>query len=393
MTPPNHSQPRARKSDRVHLCGPALSVLLLLAPACLGLIGCSTRGKEEAGSPRGPAVPVLVAEATARDVPLEIKAIGNVEPYSTVQVKALLGGQMMAVHFKEGQDVKRGDVLFEIDARPFEIALKQAESSLAKDQALLKNAEDDVNRYAELAQKDYVTRENFEQLRVNAEVLRASVRSDEAAVAEARLQLEYCTIRSPLDGRTGSLMVYPGNIVKANDTSALVVIYQTSPIYVSFSVPEQSLPLIKKHMARGDLKTEVRPGENENPLTGLLTFVDNAIDRSTGTILLKATFLNKEKTLWPGQFVGVVLTLAVEKSVTVVPSQAVQTGQSGQFVMVVGTNLTVESRPVEVERTYEGDAVIGSGLKPGEIVVTDGLLRLVPGSRVEIKKSLSEGGR
>jgi multidrug efflux system membrane fusion protein len=391
MTPSNHSQPRARKPNRDHFWRPALS--MLLASACLGLIGCSNKGNEEAGSSRGPAVPVLVAEVRAKDVPLEITAIGNVEPYSTVQVKALVGGQMMSVHFKEGQDVRKEDVLFEIDPRPFEIALKQAESTLAKDQALLKNAEDDVSRYVELAQKDYITRENFEQLRVNAEVLRASVKSDEAAVAQARLQLEYCTIRSALDGRTGSLMVYPGNIVKANDTSALVVIYQTSPIYVSFSVPEQSLPLIKKHMARGDLKTEVMPGENENPLTGILTFVDNAIDASTGTILLKATFPNKEKRLWPGQFVNVVLTLAIEKNATVVPSQAVQTGQSGQFVMVVGTNLTVESRPVEVERTYGGDSVIGSGLKTGEIVVTDGLLRLVPGSRVEIKKSLSEGGQ
>jgi multidrug efflux system membrane fusion protein len=294
----------------------------------------------------------------------------------------------MGAYFKEGQDVKKGDLLFKIDSRPFEIALKQAESNLAKDRSLLKNAEDEVTRYAELAQKDYVTQERYDQLRVNSDVLRASVKVDEAVVDNARLQLEYCTIRSPIDGRTGSLMVYPGNIVKANDTSFLIVIYQTSPIYVSFSVPEQNLPLIKKYMAQGELKTEAMPGEKGSSIPGVLTFVDNTIDASTGTILLKATFPNKDKALWPGQFLNVVLTLAIEKNAVIVPALAIQAGQSGPFVMVVQTDLTVESRQVAVERMYEEDAVIGSGLKPGETVVTDGLLRLAPGSKVEIKKAL-----
>jgi multidrug efflux system membrane fusion protein len=364
-----------------------ISVLLVLT-GFLEFTGCSSRGKEKAGPSQGPASPVSAAKVVEKDIPLEIRAIGNVEAYSTVQVKAQVGGQMTEAYFKEGQDVKKGDLLFKIDSRPYEIALRQAESNLAKDSALLKNAEDEVSRYVELAQKDYVTQERFDQLRVNAEVMRASVKADEAAVANARLQLEYCTIRSPIDGRTGSFVVYPGNIVKANDTSPLVVIYQTSPIYVSFSVPEQNLPLIKKYLAQGELKAEAPPDEQGSSIPGVLTFVDNAIDTSTGTILLKATFLNKDKALWPGQFHNVVLTLTVEKNVTVVPSQAVQTGQSGQFVMVVKNDLTVESRPVTVERTYGEDAVISSGLKPGETVVTDGLLRLVPGSKVEIKKAI-----
>jgi multidrug efflux system membrane fusion protein len=329
-----------------------------------------------------------VAKSVEKDVPLQVKAIGNVEAYSTVQIKAQVGGLLTGVYFKEGQDVKKGDLLFKIDPRPFEITLKQADANLAKDRALLKTAEEDFARYATLIEKDYVTKERYDQIRANADVLRAAVKADEAAVDSARLQLEYCTITSPIEGRTGRLMVNAGNLVKANDTISLTVIYQTSPIYVSFSVPEQNLPLIKKFMAQGGLKTEAIPDGQGSPPAGVLTFVDNGIDETTGTIALKATFPNTDKALWPGQFLNVVLTLTVEKNLTVVPAPAVQTGQSGQFVMVLKDDLTVESRPVETERTYEGDTVIRSGLKPGETVITDGQLRLVPGSRVEIKKSV-----
>lgn len=294
----------------------------------------------------------------------------------------------MDVSFKEGQDVRKGDLLFKIDPRPFEIAVKQGEANLAKDKALLKNADDELSRYAGLAEKDYVTKERYDQLRVNADVLSASVGADEASLDNMRLQLEYCLIRSPIEGRTGSLMVYPGNLVKANDTAALVVIYQMRPIYVAFSIPEQNLPLIKKFMAKGQLKTEAIPNNMEGSSFGVLTFVDNGIDSSTGMIQLKAAFPNTDKALWPGQFLNVVLTLTVENDAIVVPSQAVQTGQSGQFVMVVKSDSTVEARLVTVERNYEEDAVVSSGLKPGETVVTDGLLRLVPGSTVEIKKAL-----
>jgi multidrug efflux system membrane fusion protein len=364
---------------------PGAEAGLLAAGLALSLVfaACSS---EKAGPRTAPAAPVSVAAAAEQDVPLQIKAIGNVEAYSTVQIKALVGGQMLAVHFKEGQDVRKGDPLFTIDPRPFQIALEQAEAGLAKDQALLRNAEDDVNRYVELAQKEYVTKETFEQLRANAEVLRAAVKADEAAVDNARLQLGYCDIRSPLDGRTGTLVVHPGNIVKANDTTALVVINQVSPIYVSFSVPQQNLAQIRARQAEGPLKTEALILEGSPPVEGLLTFVDNAVDTATGTVLLKASFPNKDRALWPGQYLNVVLTLTVEKNVLVVPSPAVQTGQNGQYVMVVKTDMTVESRPVEVARTFEDKAVIRSGLKAGEQVVTDGLLRLAPGVKVEIRK-------
>jgi len=364
-----------------------LSASYLLSGALL-ITGCSSKGQQKGASGAGPAIPVSVANVNAMDVPLQIRAIGNVEAFSTVQIKALVGGQMIGVYFKEGQDVKRGDLLFKIDPRPFQIGLEQAEANLARDRAQLKNADDEVKRYADLAQKDYVTKEHYDQLVVNAEVLRASVKGDEAVVENARLQLEYCTIRSPIDGRTGSLMVHPGNIVKANDTISLVVIYQTSPIYVSFSVPEQNLPQIKKHMAQEEIKTGAVVNEKESPIPGVLTFVDNAIDTTTGTINLKATFPNTDRALWPGQFLNVVLTLTVEKNVITIPSQAVQAGQKGQYVMVVKSDMTVDSRPVEIERTYGENSVIRSGLKPGETVVTDGLLRLAPGSRVEIKKTL-----
>lgn len=362
--------------------GGAVFVLAVL----LTILGCSAKGRQPAGARQGLANPVSVAKVTLKDVPLQIGAIGNAEAVSTVQVKAQVGGPIVGVYFKEGQDVNKGDLLFKIDPRPFEIALKQAESNLAKDRALLKNADDELSRYAGLAEKDYVTKERFDQLRVNSDVLRASVSADEAAVDNMRLQLEYCSISSPIAGRTGGLQIYEGNLVKASDSSAMVVIYQTSPIYVSFAVPEQNLPLIKRYMAQGKLKTEVTAEDQPNPIPGVLTFVDNGIDTTTGTILLKATFPNQDKALWPGQFLHVVLWLTIDKDVFVVPSPAVQAGQNGQFVMVVRNDLTVESRPVEVDRIYGQDSVIRTGVKPGETVVTDGLLRLVPGARVEIKK-------
>ena len=352
------------------------------ALACMLIIASGCTQKKPAPSPRAP---VTVATVAEQDVALQVKAIGNVEYYSTVQVKALVGGQMLAAHFKEGQDVKKGALLFTIDPRPFEIALRQAEAALARDRVLAKNAEDDLNRYTELVQKDYVTQEAYEQLKANVEQFRATVKGDQAAVDNARLQLDYCTIRSPIDGRTGALIVYPGNIVKANDTSPLVVMNQMTPIYVSFSVPQQNLPLIRTYEAQGQLKTEAVLQDNTPAIQGSLTFIDNAVDTTTGTILLKATFDNADKALWPGQYLNVILTLTIEKNRIVAPSQAVQTGQAGHYVMVIRDDMTAESRPVDVERTQGDLAVIRSGLKAGEKVVTDGLLRLTTGTKVEIR--------
>jgi multidrug efflux system membrane fusion protein len=327
-----------------------------------------------------------VALAVQKDVPLEIASVGRVEAISTVSVKAQVGGEVTAVYFKEGQAVRKGNRLLTIDPRTFEIALKQAESLLEKDRALLQNARADVARYVGLVQKDYVTKEQYDTLVANRDVLIAAVKADEASVANGHLQLEYTNVRSPIDGRTGSLMIDPGNIIKANDVGPAVVIYQTTPIYVTFAVPEQHLPRIKEFMAKEPLKTEAIPTANgQPPVLGVLTFVDNAIDQATGTIILKATMDNRDGALWPGQFLNVRLTLTTEKGVIVAPSQAVQTGQAGQYVYVVKDDMTVELRPVKVGRAYGEESVIAEGLKPGDRVVTDGQLRLAPGARVEIK--------
>jgi multidrug efflux system membrane fusion protein len=347
-----------------------------------GIQGCS---KTKAGGPM-PESPVTAADAVMKDVPLQLAAFGRVEAIQSVSVKALVGGEVTRVDFKEGQDVKKGGRLFTIDPRPFEIALKQAEAMLEKDRALLENAESDVARYGGLVKKDYVTNEQYDALVANRDVLAATVKADEANVGSARLQLAYTVVSSPIDGRTGSLLIDAGNIIKANDVNSAVVIYQMSPIYVTFSVPEQNLPLIRKYMAEAPLRTEVVPPAGpQPPVSGVLTFIDNAIDQSTGTITLKATFENKDEALWPGEFLNVRLQLTTEKGVTVVPSQAVQTGQNGQYVYVVKPDLTVELRTVTVDRTFGQDSVISGGLKPGERVVTDGQLRLSPGAKVQVK--------
>ncbi len=331
-------------------------------------------------------VPVMVGKVIQKSVPVQIRAIGNVEAYSTVEVKSQIGGALMHVHFKEGQDVNKGALLFTIDPRPYETALKQAEANLAKDNAQLENARLQVSRYADLVKKGYVAQEQYDQISTNSAALEAMVNADKAAVENAQLQLKYCYIYSPLSGRAGSLISYKGNLIKANADSSMVVINQLQPVYVTFSVPEQNLQEIKKYMATGKLKVDAfMSNEDPDPAEGLLTFIDNTVDAATGTIKLKATFSNNDKKLWPGQFVNIKMTLGTQTGVIVVPSQAVQTGQQGQYIFVVKDDLTVEQRPVEVDRTINDEAVIATGLKGDEKVVTDGQLRLVPGAKVEIK--------
>ncbi len=348
---------------------------LLFFPAC---------SKESSKQPQAyPPVPVTVAAVAVKSVPLQIRAIGNVETYSTVGVKSQIGGLLVRVHFKEGQDVKKGDLLFTIDPRPYETALRQTEANLAKDNAQLENARVEVNRYAELVKKGYVAQEQYDQIRTNAAALEATVNASRAAVENAQLQLKYCYIYSPLTGRTGDLITNEGNLIKANDVS-MVVINQIQPVYVNFSVPEQGLSEIKKYVSEGKLKVEAFLSiSDKDPEVGVLTFIDNSVDIATGTIKLKASFENIDKRLWPGQFVNVILTLKTQPDAIVVPSQAVQTGQQGQFVFVVKDG-SAELRPVSVGITYEDIVVIESGLVPGEQVVTDGQMRLMPGAKVEI---------
>lgn len=338
-----------------------------------------------------PAIPVRVANAAQRPEPVAVDAIGNVQPYSTVQVKSQVEGPLTRVYFREGQEVRKGDLLFEVDPRPYEAALAQAQANHAKDLAQANNAATDVSRYDLLYRNGVIAREQYDQLQTTAASAKATVSADEAAIETARLQLSYTKIRSPLDGRTGNLMVNQGNLVKANDVP-LVTINEVRPIYVAFSVPSQQLPAIKQHMANGSLQVGATPKEGGRAVYGALTFLDNNIDVNTGTILLKGTFQNSDGALWPGEFVNVRLTLAVQPNAIVVPSAAVQNGQDGQYVFVVRPDMTVESRPVTVDRTVGSDSVMASGIKAGETVVTDGQLRLVPGAKVSVLSGQPEAG-
>jgi membrane fusion protein, multidrug efflux system len=341
---------------------------------------------KKTGPPPKPPVPVTAGTVIQKTVPVQVRAIGNVEAYSTISVKSQIGGELIRVHFKEGQDVNKGDILFRIDPRPYEAALKQAEANLAKDNAQLENANAQVRRYEELVKKGYVAQEQYDQIRTNAAAFEATVNADKAIVENARLQLKYCFIYSPITGRTGSLIANQGNLIKANADTSMVVINQIQPIYVTFSVPEQNLLEIKRYMAEGNLKIEAfLSKEDMKPEQGELAFIDNTVDMATGTIKLKGTFANRGKRLWPGQFVNVVLTLTTQPHAIVVPSQAIQTGQSGDYVFVIKSDLTVESRLVIIARTLDGETVVEKGLQPGDKVVTDGQLRLVPGAKVEIK--------
>ena len=385
----------------------------LLAGALLA--GCDRRADTAAAKSPPPGVPVTVAEVVARDVPVQIRAIGNVQALATVSVLSMISGEVMQVHFGEGQEVPAGSVLFTIDPRQLQAQLlqaqatlaqhqalvKQAEANLAKDTAQLENAKVEEQRYKKLVEGGFVAREQYDQIKTTEQTLsatleadraaietaRALVRADEAAVENVRVQLSYTEIRAPIDGRTGNLLLHQGNVVKANDVgNPMVVINRIHPIYVTFSVPEAQLAEIARYRALGELPVEAQaPGAPGGVARGRLTFVNNTVDQSTGTIQLKATFENRENALWPGQFVNVALTLTRQPNALVVPSQAVQSGQKGQYVFVVKADSTVEARPVVPGAPDGRDVVVTSGLQAGERVVTDGQLRLVPGARVDVK--------
>jgi membrane fusion protein, multidrug efflux system len=381
------------------------------------LAGCSSEKAAAVAQQQAPAAPVLVSKAMLKSVPIEIQSVGNAEAYSSVSVKSQIGGELTVVDFKEGTDVRKGDRMFVIDPRPYESQVAQAEATLAKDKAQLQAAQANLSkemaqeefaqaqakRYSELLQKGLLAPDSAEQFNAQAKAaseavradraaidsMQANIAADQAALDRAKLQLEYCTIRSPIDGRTGQLMVKQGNVVKANDVD-LVTINQLHPIYVTFTVPEINLPLIKTRMAAGKVAVVVYlQGEDEAVETGTLSFIENIVDSTTGTIRLKALFDNRADKLWPGQFVRVVVRLNDSSNSIVVPVTAVQTRQDGKFVFVVKPDMTVEARSVLAGRTIERDVVIEKGLSEGESVVTTGQLRLVPGSRIQIKSSSS----
>jgi multidrug efflux system membrane fusion protein len=409
-----------------------LGLTSVLALTLCGCNGGATAAKTETpgggggsgkggGRGRGGDVPVTVANATHRDVPLEIQVIGNVEAYSTITVKAQVGGQLVNVYFKEGDFVKKGEKLFDIDPRPLEAAYNQVVANIARDRAALLQAQanmarDEANakyqdaqakRYAELFKAGVISKDQAEQLRASADASAQAVAADQAAIASAqaaigastataenaKVQLSYTTIYSPINGRTGNLTVKQGNVVTANNMD-MMTINQVEPIYVTFSVPEAQLTAIKKYMAMGSLSVRARPqdaetGEEER---GALTFVDNTVDVTTGTIKLKGTFPNTDHKLWPGQFVRVILRLTTQQNAVVVPNEAIQTGQTGAFVYVVKPDKTVESRPVVTGSRVEQDMVVSEGLAVGETVVTEGQLRLAPGSKVVVRDGRGGGG-
>ena len=389
---PNPDPGPARKTARVRVSLRAWIQWLL---AGLALLPACDRKGEPVGPQIMPVVPVTVAAAEQKTMPLEIRAIGNVVASATVSVLARVGGALEEVHFREGAEVEKGQLLFVIDPRPYEVALKEAEAYLARDQALLERAEADLKRYAELVKQDFVTQEQYDQALASKASLGATVQADEAAVKNARLQLSYCYIYAPIAGRTGDLLVDAGNLIKANDDHPMVVIHQVRPIEVSFSVPEEYLSQIRARRSSSPLKVTAGPDQEKSATAaeGRLVFVNNTVDTATGTVLLKASFTNEDGSLWPGQFVNVSLTLGEQADAVVIPSRAVQSGQQGLYVFVVRDDRTVESRPVVVSRALGEETVIEEGVSPGETVVTDGQLRLAPGARVEIKAEAKEQER
>jgi multidrug efflux system membrane fusion protein len=358
----------------------------LMAIACSG--GEAVQATPPAGRGGGPNAAVPVATATVADkaIPLEIDVIGTVEAYSTVSVRAQLTGELTSVTFKEGDDVRKGQVLFTLDRRPLESALEQARANLQRDAAQAANAKAQAQRYQDLAARGIATREQVDTTQTAAAALEGTLAADRAAVENATVQLQYATIAAPIAGRTGALMVHEGNLIRANDVAPLVVINQVSPIYVSFAIPESRLSELKQYIARGSVKVEaLAPNDPGPPSVGRITFVDNTVDPTTGTIRIKGTFPNEARHLWPGQFVNVSVTLTIDPHAVVVPTAAVQAGQQGSYVFVVKPDSTVELRQVTVARTQDNETIIKQGLKPGETVVTDGQLRLTSGSRISIK--------
>ena len=366
------------------------SIILTCLVAVLFLVACTAKKEKPKVKP---AVPVKVAEALQKDVPVQLKAIGNIEAYTSVAIKSQVSGQIARIHFTEGSDVEKGALLVSVDPEPFQAALSQFEAALSKDQALAKFASEQASRYEGLLKEGIVTHDQYDLLLSNAESLASAVVADRSAIKSAKIQLDYCSIRSPISGRTGTIALQPGNLVKANDLP-IVTVNQLSPIYVTFSLPEKRLAEIKRGMAAGNLQIEAFiPNEPRNTEVGTISFLDNAVNPATGTIKLKGIFANKSHKLWPGQFTDVLLTLASRQNAVVIPTSAIQTGQQGEFVYVVKPDNTVEMRQVTSAAVTGEESVVDKGLAAGETVVTDGQLRLTPGAVVEAKEKPAGDGK
>lgn len=360
----------------------------MLAAAFLGLFAAAGCTDKAAAPPDAPVIPVMAAKVVQKPMPIELHAIGTGEAHATVSVESQVAGIVKAVYYQQGQYVKKGDLLVSLDDRPFQATLQLTQANFTKDKAQAELARVQAERYDKLYQSGIVPKEQYDQFVATADAADASVQADQAQIETAKLQVSYCSIYAPISGRVGSQLIYPGAVVKANDVPVLVVINEISPIYIDFSVPQQYLDEIKGYMAKGRLGVQVIPSDNSAPEMGSLTFVDNAVDPTTGTIKLKGSFSNADLRLWPGEFVNVVLRLAEQEKAIVVPSQAVQTGQQGDYVFVIKPDMTVDSRMVKISRTINGETVVTEGVQPGETIVTDGQVSLVTGSKVIIKTSL-----
>jgi len=377
-----------------------------LAASLITLAGCSSQpatgaagaapagGRGARGGGQGGPVPVTTAAVVQKSMPVEINVIGSAEPLSTVSIRSQTTGQLTSVNFTEGEEVTKGQLLFSLDRRPLEAAVEQAKANLARDEAQAANAAATTKRFQDLADRGITARAELDTSKASLSALNATVDADRAALENAQVQLEYATINAPLTGRTGALQVHEGNLVRANDSTPLVVINQVMPIQVAFSLPEARLAELKRFMARGALRVLASPpNDDAPPAVGRISFIDNSVDPATGTIKIKGTFPNADRRLWPGQYVNVTVELTTEKNATVVATQAVQAGQQGPYVFVVKPDKTVEMRNIVVGRTAAADTVIASGLEPGETVVTDGHLRLVPGSRISVKGQSADSTR
>ncbi|MEO8007365.1 MAG: efflux RND transporter periplasmic adaptor subunit [Betaproteobacteria bacterium] len=362
----------------------SVGISVLLAACYLGACSDKRGGAQSEAKTSVPAVPVLTGQAVEKSMPLRLHAIGNVETVASVAVKSRVDGQIVATQVRDGQDLRKGDPLFQLDSKPYQSQIDQAIANLARDQAQLEYLHGQEQRYQDLRKQNFVSQEGYAQVAANFRAAQASVSADEAAVQHARIDLGYTTIRSPINGRAGKVMLSEGNMVKANDTAAMVVINQLAPIYVSVAVPEQYLNEIRTRQKTAPLRVDVELAKGQ-ALTGKLAFIDNSVDVATGTIKLRGIFSNDGRQLWPGQFVDSWVTLRDEDKALVVPTQALQTGPNGQYVYVVKDDSSVELRSVQVARTQGGETVIASGLKPGEIIVVDGASRILPGSKVSAK--------
>ncbi|MBA4387973.1 MAG: efflux RND transporter periplasmic adaptor subunit [Verrucomicrobia bacterium] len=370
------------------------TIVIVIACAVLALpvvIGVLRSRSVEQPRKGGGAFPVKVADVVARDTPIEIKTFGSVEANVSVAVKAQVGGTLNEVHVRDGQDVRKGDRLFTIDPRTYEATLNQSQAVLSRDQAQYENARRESKRQDDLWAKGVASEDARDQARTTMKALDAAVKAGEAAVSNAMIQLQHCFVTAPADGRTGALLIDPGNIVKANDATVLTI-NQIAPIRVSFSLPQQELPAVMRYMAEGRISVLVTiPGEDAVPEEGVVTFIDNAVNKATGTIVMRADCENTKKRLWPGQFVKVAVRLGMEKNSVVVPGSAVQAGQRGTFAFVVNPDSTVSNRVVVVGRQAGNDLTIASGLNVGEKVVTEGQLTLFNGARVEVSGAGPQG--